>query len=233
MKHIVALSGGKDSTAMALRLAETTDADYVFVCTPTRDELPDMQRHWQRISDMLPTPLIKITGKTLNDVILDRNSLPSWRMRFCTQELKIYPFQDYIEQHKPVTVYVGLRADEETREGLVTNDDEITVRHPLREWNWGIREVSEYLDRKGITIPQRTDCARCFYQTLYEWWYLWKHHPNTYLSAELDEMTFGHTYRSPQRDTQPTDLAGLRQKFEQGYAPKPRKRRGGCRICSM
>jgi tRNA(Ile)-lysidine synthase TilS/MesJ len=36
MRHIVALSGGKDSTAMALRLAEVEPLDYEFVITPTR-----------------------------------------------------------------------------------------------------------------------------------------------------------------------------------------------------
>ena len=38
MKHVVALSGGKDSTAMALELAEREPRDYVYVCTPTGNE---------------------------------------------------------------------------------------------------------------------------------------------------------------------------------------------------
>lgn len=33
--HVVALSGGKDSTAMALRLAEVEPREYTYVCTPT------------------------------------------------------------------------------------------------------------------------------------------------------------------------------------------------------
>ena len=44
--HVVALSGGKDSTAMALRLAEIEPQDYVYLCTPTGDELPEMEQHW-------------------------------------------------------------------------------------------------------------------------------------------------------------------------------------------
>ena len=40
MIHVVGLSGGKDSTALALRLAETSPQDYVYLCTPTGDELP-------------------------------------------------------------------------------------------------------------------------------------------------------------------------------------------------
>lgn len=40
--HVVALSGGKDSTALALRLKEIEPREYQYVCTPTGDELPDL-----------------------------------------------------------------------------------------------------------------------------------------------------------------------------------------------
>lgn len=38
--HVVALSGGKDSTAMALRLREVEPREYTYICTPTGNELP-------------------------------------------------------------------------------------------------------------------------------------------------------------------------------------------------
>ena len=54
LAHIVALSGGKDSTAMALRLAELNpDVPYNYICTPTGDEFPEMFAHWRRLGDML------------------------------------------------------------------------------------------------------------------------------------------------------------------------------------
>ena len=39
-RHIVALSGGKDSTALALRLAEVEPCDYEYICTPTGMNCP-------------------------------------------------------------------------------------------------------------------------------------------------------------------------------------------------
>lgn len=52
--HVVALSGGKDSTAMALRLRELNpDVDYVYVCTPTGNELPEMWEHWRKLGQLL------------------------------------------------------------------------------------------------------------------------------------------------------------------------------------
>ena len=61
--HIVALSGGKDSTAMALRLAEVEPRNYIYICTPTGDELPDMDRHWKNLECFLGQPLIRLHGE--------------------------------------------------------------------------------------------------------------------------------------------------------------------------
>jgi predicted PP-loop superfamily ATPase len=53
--HIVALSGGKDSTAMALRLRELhPDVPYRFIITPTGNELPTMDAHWAKLDDDEP-----------------------------------------------------------------------------------------------------------------------------------------------------------------------------------
>lgn len=48
MQHVVAVSGGKDSTALALLLSEREPRDYTYVCTPTGDELPEWFEHMRR-----------------------------------------------------------------------------------------------------------------------------------------------------------------------------------------
>jgi 3'-phosphoadenosine 5'-phosphosulfate sulfotransferase (PAPS reductase)/FAD synthetase len=64
--HVVGLSGGKDSTAMALRLVEVEPREYTYVITPTGDELPPMVEHWKRLETLLGKPLIRVTqaGRT-------------------------------------------------------------------------------------------------------------------------------------------------------------------------
>ena len=62
---IVALSGGKDSTAMALRLAEIEPAAYTYVITPTGNELPEMFAHWRRLGELLGSPLVPVGRTTL------------------------------------------------------------------------------------------------------------------------------------------------------------------------
>jgi 3'-phosphoadenosine 5'-phosphosulfate sulfotransferase (PAPS reductase)/FAD synthetase len=219
-RHIVALSGGADSTAMALALAEREPRDYAYVCTPTGDELPEMFMHWRRLGDLLGKPLeVLTTGRSLAGLIREWNALPNWRMRWCTRVLKIEPFQAYVASHSPCVVYVGLRADETDREG-VEYQGEVTRRFPLVEWGWGRTEVIWYLARRNVVIPERTDCAGCFFQTLGEWHSLWQNHPEKYAEWEAKEAATGHTMRSPSRDTHPAALAELRVEFEEGYRPK-------------
>lgn len=225
-RHIVALSGGKDSTAMALRLRELEPRDYEYICTPTGNELPAMFAHWRSLSDLLKTQVKPIMPSSLKAEILRQNHIPNWRQRWCTRTLKIQPFEAYllrcVNEGDDVIAYVGLRADEsvDEREGAVYKDIRLRQRWPLREWGWGIGDVWAYLDAKGVSIPERTDCAWCFFQTLGEWWALWYHHPDIYAEAEKIEAIVGHTFRSDGRDTWPAGLAALRARFERGDRPR-------------
>lgn len=236
MNHVIALSGGKDSSAMALRLAEVEPRDYTYLCTPTGDELPDMLLHWARLEELLGKPITRLTNGTLDSWIEKFQALPNWRQRWCTRVLKIEPCIAYMKEHAPCTLYVGLRADEEERQGIY--GDFAEYRYPLREWEWGVEEVWAYLNERGIKIPRRTDCARCYGQRLIEWKRLWQDYPAVYADAEAQEERIGATFRSPGRDTWPAALKLLRAEFERG-----RKVRGedvdvdeekqSCRVCRL
>lgn len=232
MNHIVALSGGKDSTALALRLMEVEPRDYIFLCTPTGNELEPMLAHWDNLEILLGKPLTRLTNHDLLFWISYFKALPNWRQRWCTRLLKIEPCLAFVKQHQPATLYVGLRADEEERVGIYSGD--ITNRFPLREWGWGITQVRVYLKEKDISIPERTDCAWCYGQRLIEWKKLWLNYPEKYQAAEDLEEQIGATFRSPGRDTWPAPLKLLRREFEAG-----RKLRGegneveGCRVCRL
>lgn len=81
VRRIVALSGGKDSTAMALRLMEIEPANYEFCITPTGRELPEMEAHWKRLECLLSKALIRVPGPSLLDLIKQYKTLPNFRAR--------------------------------------------------------------------------------------------------------------------------------------------------------
>ena len=246
--HIVALSGGWDSTAMALRLAEMGGQNYRYICTPTGNELPSMVRHWCKLEEAIEAPLERLPGIGLEDLMQQWNALPNWRQRWCTRLLKIQPCLAYLTKlaagagGKPV-LYVGLRADEPERKGLYS--EHVETRFPLREWGWGRADVVSYVRSKGIVVPNRTDCAWCYGQRLIEWFQLWRDERELYNRAIEWEKRTCHTFRSPQRDSWPTSLTDLGQAFEQGRRPPGYKRQmslelslreddgGACRVCRL
>jgi len=238
MKHIVALSGGKDSTALALRLAEVEPRSYTYVCTPTGDEPEAFFAHMRYLSTLLGAPILPIMHPLgLNGLIAKQNALPNYGQRWCTRILKIEPYRAFLATQTPAVSYVGLRADEEGRAGGAYDDiPGIEMCFKLREWGWTIDDVWGYLDSRGIRIPARLDCQRCFFQTLYEWWTLWRFQPEVYAEAEGQEAVTGHTFRSPRRDSWPAPLAELRRKFEQGHVPRQRiaaLQQLQCRMCTL
>jgi len=244
--HVVALSGGHDSTALAFLLREQfPETPFVYVCTPTGDELPEMFEHWRNLGDRLGRRLVPIMAGTLKGVIRREKMLPNFRVRFCTRVLKIEPYRKFlIEQSKigPIVSYVGLRADEEGRAGGAYSDIEgVNMRFPLREMGMGENEVQATLRRFNVTCPNRTDCGMCYHQRLGEWFEYWRDHRAAALEAVALEQEMGGTFRTPGRDTWPTPLEDLFAEFSAGRTPKAslnrmareRMEAGGCRACSL
>lgn len=259
--NAIGLSGGKDSTALAFMLKEREpQTDWTYICTPTGDESPEMVDHWIRLEDALGKPIIRITNPKapdLDSLIEIQGMLPNFRARFCTRMLKIEPTIAWCVRNAPVLLHVGLRADEDEREGIY--GDLVTSRFPFREIGWELRHVlgfCEYLaEAFGIVIPHRTDCLKCYHQRIEEWWNFWRDYPERFWNACLQEKQKGHTFRSPGRDTWPVGLEDLaaefqrlwdlgfhtffsannRRRVERGGHPLKEERRRGeiCRVCTL
>jgi 3'-phosphoadenosine 5'-phosphosulfate sulfotransferase (PAPS reductase)/FAD synthetase len=241
-KHVVGLSGGKDSTALALWLVENEPREYEFICNETGNELPEMVEHWSRLERILGSPLKRVRHSTdLMGLIEEQQMLPNFQARWCTRILKIEPTIEYMESlPEGSTLYVGLRADEEERRGLYGED--LTIRFPLREQGWTEGDVWRYLAKMGVTIPARTDCAVCYHQRIGEWKSLWQNHPERFAEGVRVEAATGHTFRSPDpkgnpersgRDSWPASLELLGKAFASGRPIRKSKRTESCRVCSL
>lgn len=191
-RHILSLSGGKDSSALAVYMKNRVpEMEYVFC--DTRKELPETYDYLDRLEAFLGKRIVRLNAERGFDHWFDvyGKYLPSSRMRWCTRQLKLKPFEAYVGDD-PVISYVGIRADEH-REGYISTKPNIKAVFPFKEAGITRADVLRLLDEAGLGLPEyykwrtRSGCFFCFFQQKNEWVGLMKHHPDLFEAAKSYE----------------------------------------------
>ncbi|HOW70461.1 MAG TPA: phosphoadenosine phosphosulfate reductase family protein [Phycisphaerae bacterium] len=192
IRHIVSLSGGKDSTALAIYLRDRIRGlEYVF--SDTDKELSETYEYLDKLEAYLGKEIVRLRDDRGFDFWLRQYGgyLPSSRMRWCTKMLKIKPFEKYIGDDS-VKMYVGIRADED-REGYRPTKPNITPVYPFVEAGFDLEAIHRILAESGIQFPKyyswrtRSGCYFCFYQRKHEWLGLRENHPDLFEKAKSYE----------------------------------------------
>jgi 3'-phosphoadenosine 5'-phosphosulfate sulfotransferase (PAPS reductase)/FAD synthetase len=220
-RHIVPLSGGKDSTALSIYLSQAYGEIHLeFVFCDTGAELPETYEYLDRLEHVLGRPITRISalemldinakpGRSAFDVVLYdhfNGFLPSPRSRWCTRMLKIHPYESYIGS-APAYSYIAIRADE-NRQGyigggkpvLLSEQPNILPVYPFKDNGLGLDDVQRLLDDSGLGLPRyyewrsRSGCYFCFYQQIAEWQGLKERHPALFDRAKAYETRSGRDY---------------------------------------
>jgi Phosphoadenosine phosphosulfate reductase family len=199
-KHVLGISGGKDSAALAVFVRQNhpeLDVEYFF--TDTGKELPEVYEFLGRLEGFLGKPIARLNPRRDFDFWLREYNhfLPSAQTRWCTRQLKLAPFEQWIKPMlaagDTVTTYVAIRADEEYREGYTSKQVNLKVRLPFREAGIDKMGVFDILDSSGVGIPKyydwrsRSGCTFCFFQQKIEWVRLKERHPEAFEEAKQYE----------------------------------------------
>ena len=101
-KHVLGISGGKDSAALAVFMRQEfpeIEVDYFF--TDTGKELPEVYEFLNSLEGFLGKQILKLNPDRDFDYWLKRNNtfLPSAQSRWCTRNLKIKPFEDWLKPY--------------------------------------------------------------------------------------------------------------------------------------
>jgi hypothetical protein len=191
VRHILCLSGGKDSTALAIHLRRTRphlNLEYVF--TDTLKELKETYEYLNRLEALLGIKIIRLNAKAGFDHWwkVFGGYLPSPQMRWCTKLLKLEPFEKYVGD-QPVISYVGIRADED-RTGYISTKPNITPTFPFKEDGIDYPGVMRILEESGLGLPPylkwgrtHSGCFFCFFQQPIEWIRLLENHPEQFEEA--------------------------------------------------
>ena len=123
--HVLGLSGGRDSAALAVYMRENhPDLEVEYFFTDTGKELPEVYEFLVKLEGFLGKPILRLNPDRDFDFWLKQynNFLPSAQTRWCTRQLKLRPFEQWVrpmlETGDTVYSYVAIRADEEYREGV-------------------------------------------------------------------------------------------------------------------
>lgn len=175
VRHVLSLSGGKDSAALAVYLRDRVpNMEYIF--HDTGKELPDTYDYLGRLEGYLGTRIVRTTfGTTFDDLLRQYGGmLPSNHRRWCTRMMKLKPFEDFIGEDFCIN-YVGIRADED-RIGYISHKPNIRAVFPFREDGIDYAGVKRILEDSGLGLPpytewgrSRSGCFFCFYQQKIEW----------------------------------------------------------------
>lgn len=205
VRNICMISGGKDSTALALYMRDTyPDIELEYVFCDTHKELQETYDYLAKIEAYIGKPVVRLSadqGERGFDHYLDmyRGYLPSPSIRWCTRKLKIEPFERYVGE-EPVNLYVGIRADE-NREGYISTKPNIKAFFPFKEDGIKKADVFSILENSGVGLPKyyewrtRSGCYFCFYQRKSEWVGLMERHPDLFeKSKEYEKVDEGYTW---------------------------------------
>ncbi len=198
-RHILSLSGGKDSAALAIYMRDRVpEMEYIF--SDTRKELPETYDYLERISSYLGKPVVRLNAELGFDhwYHMYGGMIPSNHRRWCTRALKLKPFEQYCGDDEVIN-YVGLRAEEE-RSGYISHKPNITAVYPFKEDGLILRDIEGILRSSGVGMPPytkwgrtRSGCYFCFYQQKIEWVRLKETYPELYEQAKEYERPFEKT----------------------------------------
>ncbi|APZ51088.1 Phosphoadenylyl-sulfate reductase (thioredoxin) [Salipiger abyssi] len=218
------------------------DIDYFF--TDTGKELPEVYEFLGRLEGFLGKSILRLNPDRDFDFWLKQynNFLPSPQTRWCTRQLKLRPFEQWLrpllEEGNTIYSYVAIRSDEEYREGYSSKHDRLKIVLPFKEDGIDKPGVLDILEASGLGLPRyydwrsRSGCTFCFYQQKIEWVRLKEEHPEAFEEAksyEKDAVANGSPFTWSQGEsldelTQPERVKQIKEDYEKRLARAKAKR---------
>lgn len=226
MKTINSISGGKTSAYMAVHYP----ADYdIFSCVLIDDpscspkdkglvkavsdklgrefiataERDDTLRVVLDLEQLTGRPITWVSGKSFDEVVLEKRCVPNMMRRFCTSIMKIKPIAEWCYKTfdgVPCIANIGIRHDEMERAKTTKEDREqkekIIIgktsngRNKWKEVFWGITNyplitdavdhyhVSQWAKATSMLFPQDSNCVGCFWKPVQQLRKNWDEEPS-------------------------------------------------------
>jgi len=208
--NIVSFSGGKDSTAMLLKMLEKGIAVDRIIFADTTLEFPEIYRWIDEIERYTGIPIERLKpGKTWDEHFYGAFTRGKYK-----GERRGFPFviqkcwwnreAKYLLLDKAHgsgnTVFIGIAKDEEKRtKARQYNKQHIFYRFPLCEWGLTEQDCFDYLESKGLFHPlrhmKRTGCWLCQKQSKLSLLILMREYPDLWEKLKKYEADSPHGFK--------------------------------------
>jgi 3'-phosphoadenosine 5'-phosphosulfate sulfotransferase (PAPS reductase)/FAD synthetase len=157
IRHVLGISGGKDSAALAIYMKDKyPNLDIEYYTCDTGKELEETYQLIKNLESYLGKKIILLQGAPRsNEDPFDHflkmygGYLPSSNSRWCTKKLKLEPFEKFVGDDNVIS-YVGIRGDED-REGYISRKNNIQSIFPFRKNIWSEDVVSKVLSNTNLS----------------------------------------------------------------------------------
>jgi 3'-phosphoadenosine 5'-phosphosulfate sulfotransferase (PAPS reductase)/FAD synthetase len=160
VRHVLGISGGKDSAALAIYMkSKYPSLNIDFYTCDTGKELDETYQLIKNLEVFLGIKinLLQAAQNSSEDSFdhflkMYGGFLPSSNSRWCTKKLKLEPFEKYVGTD-PVISYVGIRGDEE-REGYISTKKNIQSIFPFRKNIWSEDVIAKMFSIQNFEMLQ-------------------------------------------------------------------------------
>src|SRR5690606_14554115 len=161
VRHVMGISGGKDSAALAIYMKNNyPDLDIEYYTTDTGKELEETYQLIDNLENYLGKKIIRlVAAEDSHQNPFDHHLeifggfLPSSGARWCTNKLKLEPFEKYVGDDLVIS-YVGIRGDED-REGYISKKSNIQSIFPFRQNIWSIDVSRQVFDNANAAVVEQ------------------------------------------------------------------------------
>jgi 3'-phosphoadenosine 5'-phosphosulfate sulfotransferase (PAPS reductase)/FAD synthetase len=210
IKHIVNFSGGKDSTAMLLRMKELNmKIDKLMFCDNGL-EYPEVYEYMKKIEKLVGMKITFVRPKKsfeeLFYTVIKKGKRKGQIRGFpfvitqcwMQRDLKVRPMEKM--QSKEDFVYLGINYDEKDRVQKDETRKIKNLKYPLIEWKWTSQDCLNYLRKKNLLPPlyklfKRTGCWLCPKQSLLSLKILYLYYPELWEKLKKLEKDSPHGFK--------------------------------------
>lgn len=187
IKYYLSFGGGVNSTALLLLLRrkrlnlEVVYVDHGCDWPETRDFVHDLAKK-------LPITILRPDCEGFDNLYTycwQKKCVPSVKYRWCTDKFKIRPLRRYIQL--PAIELIGLDASESHRADRLIKSKQTknrVIRFPLIEQNIDREGCKEIIRSAGWSLPPKSGCWFCPFQSAEEWRRLRRVHPSLFQAAK-------------------------------------------------